>query len=50
MAIALRSIQGQLDSSIWRSHEYEYERNRLPIDVITGGPRLREWVDNPMPQ
>ena len=39
--------QGQLDSSIWQSHEYEYERNRLPIDVITGGPRLREWVDNP---
>ena len=47
MAIALRSIQGQLDSSIWRSHEYEYERNRLPIDVITGGSRFREWVDNP---
>ncbi|MEK9589328.1 MAG: hypothetical protein VW349_12880, partial [Gammaproteobacteria bacterium] len=33
-------------SSIWRSHEYEYERGRLPIDVITGGSRFREWVDS----
>ena len=46
MAIALRSIRRQLGSSIWRSHEYEYERGRLPIDVITGGSRFREWVDS----
>ena len=26
---------------------YEYERGRLAIDVINGGPLLREWVDDP---
>ena len=31
MAIALRSIRRQLGSSIWRSHEYEYERGRAHI-------------------
>ena len=24
----------------------EYERDRLAIDLINGGPRLREWVDD----
>lgn len=32
---------------IWRHHEYEYELDRIPIDVINGGPALREWVDDP---
>jgi uncharacterized protein YbbC (DUF1343 family) len=27
--------------------EYEYERDRLAIDVLNGGPLLREWVDDP---
>ena len=31
---------------LWRSHSYEYEENRLPIDVINGGSFLREWVDD----
>ena len=49
MAIALRSIQRQLDSSIWRSHEYEYERGRLPIDVISGGSDSVNGSTAPMP-
>lgn len=32
---------------IWRDFPYEYEFDRLAIDVINGGPALREWVDNP---
>jgi uncharacterized protein YbbC (DUF1343 family) len=32
---------------IWRDFPYEYEFGKLAIDVINGGPALREWVDNP---
>ena len=32
---------------IWRDFPYEYELDRLAIDVINGGVGLREWVDNP---
>jgi uncharacterized protein YbbC (DUF1343 family) len=31
---------------IWRDFAYEYELDRLAIDVINGGPELREWVDD----
>lgn len=33
---------------IWRGTEfqYEYEFGKLAIDVINGGPLLREWVDD----
>ena len=31
---------------MWRDFAYEYERDKLPIDVINGGPLLREWVDD----
>lgn len=36
----------QADYEIWRDFPYEYETGRLPIDVINGGPLLREWVDD----
>jgi uncharacterized protein YbbC (DUF1343 family) len=42
---ALRSLRPDYD--LWRRHAYEYELDRLPIDVINGGPRLRTWVDDP---
>jgi len=32
---------------LWRDFPYEYEHDRLAIDVINGGPALREWVDDP---
>lgn len=35
------------DYDIWRAFPYEYELERLAIDVINGGPALREWVDDP---
>ena len=34
------------DYAIWRDFHYEYERDRLAIDLINGGPELREWVDS----
>ena len=32
---------------LWRDFAYEYERDRLAIDVINGSELLREWVDDP---
>jgi uncharacterized protein YbbC (DUF1343 family) len=42
---ALRSLQP--DYPLWRDFPYEYEVGRLAIDLINGGPLLREWVDDP---
>jgi uncharacterized protein YbbC (DUF1343 family) len=41
---ALRRLQP--DYPIWRDFPYEYERDRLAIDLINGSPLLREWVDD----
>ncbi len=38
--------QLQPDYVLWRNFPYEYEFNRLAIDVINGSPLLREWVDD----
>lgn len=32
--------------TIWRDFPYEYEKNRLAIDLINGSPLLRDWVDD----
>jgi uncharacterized protein YbbC (DUF1343 family) len=45
---AIRSLYGDYD--LWRDFPYEYAFGKLPIDVINGGPGLREWVDNPEAQ
>jgi uncharacterized protein YbbC (DUF1343 family) len=42
---ALRSLRPAYQ--LWRDFPYEYEQGRLAIDVINGGPRLREWIDEP---
>ena len=41
---AIRSLYGDYD--LWRDFPYEYAFGKLPIDVINGGPGLREWVDD----
>jgi uncharacterized protein YbbC (DUF1343 family) len=47
-ALAFKAIRNLYpDYPIWRDFPYEYEFDRLAIDVINGGPALREWVDNP---
>jgi uncharacterized protein YbbC (DUF1343 family) len=46
-ALAFKAIRAlHADYPIWRDFPYEYERTRLAIDVINGGPALREWVDD----
>jgi hypothetical protein len=37
------------DYDLWRDFPYEYVFDKLAIDVINGGPGLREWVDDPRP-
>jgi uncharacterized protein YbbC (DUF1343 family) len=41
---AIRNLRPDYD--LWRDFPYEYEIGKLPIDVINGGPLLREWVDD----
>lgn len=31
---------------LWSTHDYEYERDRLPFDIINGGTFIREWIEN----
>lgn len=45
---ALRLLQP--DYPLWRDFPYEYELDKLAIDVINGSPLLREWVDDPQAQ
>jgi uncharacterized protein YbbC (DUF1343 family) len=46
-ALAFKAIRGlHPEYAIWRDFAYEYEFDRLAIDVINGGPGLREWVDD----
>ncbi len=35
------------DYPLWRDFGYEYEFERLAIDLINGSPLLRQWVDDP---
>jgi len=47
-ALAFKAIRRLYpDYDLWRDFPYEYEFGKLAIDVINGGPALREWVDNP---
>jgi uncharacterized protein YbbC (DUF1343 family) len=45
---ALRKLRPDYD--LWRDFPYEYERERLAIDLINGGEALRRWVDDPAAQ
>ena len=47
-ALGFKAIRRLLpDYDLWRDFPYEYETGKLAIDVINGGPALREWVDEP---
>jgi uncharacterized protein YbbC (DUF1343 family) len=41
---ALRRLRP--DYPLWRDFPYEYERDRLAIDIINGSELLRAWVDD----
>ena len=46
-ALAFKALRlQQPDYPLWRDFPYEYELDRLAIDVINGSPLLREWVDD----
>ena len=46
-ALAFKAIRTLYpDYPLWRDFPYEYELGKLAIDVINGGPALREWVDD----
>ena len=46
-ALAFKAIRRLYpDYPLWRDFPYEYELERLAIDVINGGPALRAWVDD----
>jgi uncharacterized protein YbbC (DUF1343 family) len=48
MALAFKALRTlRPDYPLWRDFAYEYEHDRLAIDLINGGPQLREWVDDP---
>jgi uncharacterized protein YbbC (DUF1343 family) len=48
MALAFKALrQLRPDYELWRDFPYEYEHERLAIDLINGSERLREWVDDP---
>jgi uncharacterized protein YbbC (DUF1343 family) len=47
-ALAFKAIRRLYPTyDLWRDFPYEYEVGKLAIDVINGGPALREWVDDP---
>jgi uncharacterized protein YbbC (DUF1343 family) len=46
-ALAFKAIRRlHPDYDLWRDFPYEYVFDKLAIDVINGGPGLREWVDD----
>jgi uncharacterized protein YbbC (DUF1343 family) len=46
-ALAFKAIRRLYpDYELWRDFPYEYEFDRLAIDVINGGSALRDWVDD----
>ncbi len=48
MALAFKALRRlQPDYPIWRNFAYEYEHDRLAIDLINGSALLRKWVDDP---
>ena len=48
MALAFKALRLlRPDYDLWRKFPYEYEHDRLAIDLINGSELLREWVDDP---
>ncbi len=48
LALALKALRRlRPDQELWRDFPYEYEYDRLAIDLINGSDLLRHWVDDP---
>jgi uncharacterized protein YbbC (DUF1343 family) len=47
MALAFKALRLlRPDYELWRDFPYEYEHDRLAIDLINGSGSLRQWVDD----
>jgi uncharacterized protein YbbC (DUF1343 family) len=47
VALAFKALRRlRPDYALWRDFPYEYEHDRLAIDVINGSDLLRRWVDD----
>ncbi|MGH7846934.1 MAG: exo-beta-N-acetylmuramidase NamZ family protein [Candidatus Binatia bacterium] len=47
VALAFKSLRAlRPDYDLWRHFTYEYEHDRLAIDLINGSELLRQWVDD----
>lgn len=48
MAVLFKALRNEYpDYDLWRKFPYEYETERLAIDLLSGGTFLRDWVDEP---
>ena len=48
MALVFKALRTRRpDYELWRDFAYEYEHDRLAIDLINGSELLRQWVDDP---
>ncbi len=48
VALMLKAIRVLYpEYQIYRDFAYEYVTDRLAFDVINGGPKLRQWIENP---
>ncbi len=48
VALWLKALRLEMPEALmWQDAPYEYEYERLAIDLISGGTFLREWVDDP---
>jgi uncharacterized protein YbbC (DUF1343 family) len=46
----LRECYGSApDRFAWRDPPYEYEHDKMPIDILAGSPELREQIESQMP-
>src|SRR5690606_20665369 len=48
MALAFKALRAlKPDYPLWRNFPYEYEHDRLAIDLINGSRLLSKWMDDP---
>lgn len=46
-ALLLKAVRLEYpDYPLWRQFPYEYEHDKMAIDLLSGGTFLREWVDD----
>ena len=49
MALIASSVGPIPDRFAWRQPPYEYEHDKMPIDILAGSPSLRQQVEAQAP-